>query len=113
MDFFTQNLKLLQESDPELADRVASQSFPENLNVIQSKDGLPVPKIFGVSLHSQYRPLEEADKTFASFAFDPEYKTVVYGLGFGYHIQALLQKQSGELTVVEPLMSIFRAFMTC
>jgi len=83
------------------------------LNVIQSKDGLPVPKIFGVSLHSQYRPLEEADKAFANFAFDPEYKTVVYGLGFGYHIQALLQKQSGELTVVEPLMSIFRAFMTC
>ena len=113
MNFFTQNLKLLQESDPELAERVASQSFPENLNVIRSKDGLPVPKISGVTLHSQYRPLEEADKALANFIFNPESKTVVFGLGFGYHIQALLQKQSGELTVVEPLMPIFRAFMTC
>ena len=113
MDFFTQNLKCLKESDPELAERVAPQPFPENLNVIRSKDGFPVPKIAGVTLHSQYRPLEEGSKTIESFVFDPKLKTLIYGLGFGYHIQALLQKQPGDLTVVEPLMTLFRSFMTC
>lgn len=113
MDFFDQNLKRLLECDPELAERVAVQSFPENVNVISAKDGLPVPKIAGVTLHSQYHPLEEGERTTADFDFDPKRKAVVYGLGFGYHIQALLQKGSGELIVVEPLMTLFRAFMEC
>ena len=113
MDFFDQNLKHLREYDPELAERVALQPFPENVNVISAKDGFPVPKIAGVTLHSQYRPLEEGQKTTADFVLNPERKTVVYGLGFGYHIQALLQKCPGELIVVEPLMTLFRAYMTC
>ena len=113
MDFFTQNLKCLQEYDPELAERVALQPFPEDVNVIRSKDGLPVPKIAGVTLHSQYRPLEEGEKTVVDFVFDQKRKTIVFGLGFGYHIQALLKKQTGDLIVVEPLMPMFRAFITC
>ncbi len=113
MDFFAQNLKCLHEHDSELAERVALQAFPDNVNVIRSKDGLPVPQIAGVSLHSQYRPLDEGERTTVEFAFDQKRKTIVFGLGFGYHIQALLKKQTGDLTVVEPLMPLFRAFMTC
>ncbi|MBC8287804.1 MAG: glycosyltransferase [Nitrospinae bacterium] len=112
MDFFTQNLKCLQECDPELAKRVASQPFPDNVNIIRSKDGSPVPKIAGLTLHSQYKTLEEGERTTAEFVFDPKRKTVVYGLGFAYHIQALLHKQSGDLIVIEPLMTLFKAFMT-
>ena len=112
MDFFAQNLKCLLECDPELAERVALQPFPENVTVVRSKDGFPVPRIAGVALHSQYRPVEEGSKAIGEFVFNPERNTVVYGLGFGYHVQALLQKVPGELTVVEPLMTLFRAFMT-
>ena len=113
MDFFTQNLKCLQECDPELAERVSLQPFPESINVLRSKDGLPIPQIAGVTLHSQYRPIEEGVKTTIDFEFDPTRKAIVYGLGFGYHIQALLKKQLEDMTVVEPLMPVFRAFMTC
>ena len=105
MDFFAQNLKCLLECDPELAERVALQPFPENVTVVRSKDGFPVPRIAGVALHSQYRPVEEGSKAIGEFVFNPERNTVVYGLGFGYHVQALLQKVPGELTVVEPLMT--------
>ena len=59
MDFFEQNLKHLRGYDPDLAERVALQPFPENVSVIQSKDGFPVPRIAGVLLHSQYRPLQQ------------------------------------------------------
>ena len=112
MEFFVQNLKHLRDYDPDLADRVTLQPYPENVNVVSSKDGFPVPKIAGVLLHSQYRPVEEGEKAIKEYVFDSERTTVIYGLGFGYHIQALLQKCPGELTVVEPLMTLFRAFMT-
>ena len=112
MDFFNQNLEHLQRYDPDLAKRVARLSFPENVNIVQSKDGFPVPRIAGVILHSQYRPLEEGEKAVREFIPDLTKNTVVYGLGFGYHVQALLQKCSGDVTVVEPLMTLFRAFMT-
>jgi spore maturation protein CgeB len=112
MDYFLQNLKYLQSHDPGLAKRVAQQPFPENVNIVQSKDGFPIPKIAGVTLHSQYRPTEEGEKAVREFVSDPERKTVVYGLGFGYHVEALLHKFSGELTVVEPLMTLFRAFIS-
>ena len=112
MDFFEQNLKHLRGYDPDLAERVALQPFPENVSVIQSKDGFPVPRIAGVLLHSQYRPIEEGKKAIENYDFDLERNTVVYGLGFGYHIQALLLKCPGKLIVVEPLMTLFRAFMT-
>ena len=112
MNFFEKNLKYLRQCDPGLAERVALQPFSENVTVVQSKDGFPVPRIAGVALHSQYRPVEEGRKAIGGFAFDPERNTVVYGLGFGYHIQALLQQVPGEVTVIEPLMTLFRAFMT-
>jgi spore maturation protein CgeB len=112
MDFFDQNLKRLQGYDPELAERVALQPFPENVNIVSSKDGYPVPRIAGVLLHSQYRPVNEGEKAVEGFNFEVDRKTVVYGLGFGYHVQSLLNKCPGELIVVEPLMSLFRAFMT-
>ena len=112
MDFFVQNLNCLSEYDLELAERVSSQPFPDSINITRSKDGLPVPQMAGVTLHSQYRPLDESEKTTADFVFDSKRKTMVFGLGFGYHIQALLKKQPGDVTVVEPLMPVFRAFMT-
>ncbi len=113
MDFFTQNLKCLRAVDSELAERVALQPCPETVNVVQSKTGFPIPKIAGIVLHSQYRPVEEGVKLVAEFVFDSNKDTVVYGLGFGYHIQALLQQHAGDIMVVEPLMSLFRAFMSC
>jgi spore maturation protein CgeB len=112
MDYFLQNLKHLQSHDPILAKRVAQQPFPENVNIVQSRDGYPVPRIAGVTLHSQYRPTVEAEKAVLDFVTDSNRNTVIYGLGFGYHIQRLLDKCSGELTVVEPLMTVFRAFMS-
>ncbi len=112
MDFFAQNLEQLRVHDSELAERVARQPFAESVSVVQSKNGLPVPKLAGVTLHSQYHPAEESARATEKFVFDSGLRTMVYGLGFGYHVQALLDKYSGEITVVEPLMSIFKAFMT-
>ena len=37
-------------------------------------------------------------------------RTVVFGLGFGYHVLPLLE--NCEVTVIEPLMTIFKAFIS-
>jgi len=110
MDFFDKNIKLLQEYDPALANRVKGIKFSENVNVILSKERTPVPQVKGVSLHSLYYPKKEGGQITRNFQSKDDLRTVVFGLGFGYHILPLAQK--GELTVVEPLMTLFRAFLS-
>ena len=110
MDLFEKNLKLLQKHDPALANRVKRHGPPENIRVNLSKEGLPVPQIAGTSLHSQYHPAKEAEQVTRDFKSDKNSRIIVFGLGFGYHVLPLLQK--GEVTVIEPLMTIFRAFMS-
>ncbi len=109
MNFFEKNLKLLEKYDPALASRVKGQTFPENVTVSLSREGLPIPQIAGISLHSRYHPVKEAEQLTRDFEYCDDSRTVVFGLGFGYHLLPMLKKS--EVTVIEPLMSIFRAFM--
>lgn len=111
MNFFDKNLKLLRKYDPALAIRVGEHNFPGNVTVSLSKEGLPIAQIAGISLHSKYHPVREAEQLTRDFTCLDDSRTIVFGLGFGYHILPLLKKK--EVTVVEPLMSIFRAFMEC
>ena len=109
MSFFDKNLILLEKHDPALASRVKSHGFPDNIKVNLSRDGLPIPQVSGISLHSQYYPIKEAEQISRDFKVYDDSRTVVFGLGFGYHILSLLKLS--EVTVIEPLMSVFRAFM--
>jgi len=112
MDRFEENLKLLRQADPALANRVSGVPFPENILVVHARDGSPVPKLRQITLHSAYHPVKEAARTVSQFERPEGYQTVVYGLGFGYHVLALLRTQPGIITVIEPLMPMFRAFLS-
>ncbi len=111
MDRFKNNLKLLNEHDPALAERAGREPNPEEIHVVEARDGLPIPQVGSVSLHSTYRPGEEAAKAAAQFKPDPGARNVVYGLGFGHHVRSLLILAPGEWTVIEPSMKLFRAFL--
>ena len=110
MDLFEKNLKLLQMHDSALATRVKRYRLTENVRINLSKEGLPVPQIAGVSLHSQYHPVREAEQLTRNFKSDDKSRIIVFGLGFGYHVLPLLQK--GPVTIIEPLMTVFKAFMS-
>ena len=112
MNLFSENLKRLQAHDPALAKRVSAAKKTETVQVALSKDGHPVPRIGSVSLHSTYRPKEEAEKIVSGFVAKGDLQNIIYGLGFGYHVQAMLEKISGPVTVIEPSMEIFQAFMS-
>jgi spore maturation protein CgeB len=112
MDFFEKNLELLRKADPGLAQRVSAQPVSENVKVVQAKSGHPIPQLNSISLHSVYRPVQEAEKFAADFSEASNLPTVVMGLGFGYHILELLKKTEGKIYVVEPLITLFRAFLS-
>ena len=109
MSFFDKNLILLEKHDPTLAFRVKSHGFPDNIKVNLSRDGLPIPQVSGISLHSLYYPIKEAEQISRDFKVYDDSRTVVFGLGFGYHILPLLKLT--EVTVIESFMYVFRAFM--
>lgn len=114
MDKFEENIKLLRDHDPALARRVESVGNSESVHVSLSKDGLPVARLGSVSLHSAYRPREEAVRAVSGHVCcgGDESLNVIYGLGFGYHVEEMLKRfPSGAVTVIEPAMEIFRAFV--
>jgi len=110
---FNENLKLLRDHDPALARRVESVTSLDAVQVIVSKDGNPVPRVGSVSLHSTYRPKDEAARAVSEFAVKGGLQNVVYGLGFGYHVAELLNRYySRSVTVIEPSLELFHAFIS-
>ena len=112
MNLFEENLKQLQAHDPALAKRVRAAKKTETVQVILAKDGHPVPRVGNVSLHSTYRPMEEALRAVSEFVAQEDFQNVIFGLGFGYHVTAMLEKFPGRVTVIEPSMEIFQAFLS-
>ena len=112
MNLFDENLERLRSHDPVLAQRVSAADIPETVQVLPAKDGCPVPRIGNISLHSTYRPKEEAARAVSEFNAQPGLDSVIYGLGFGYHVTAMLEKFPGQVTVIEPSMGIFKAFLS-
>jgi spore maturation protein CgeB len=112
MNLFDENLKRLQAHDPALAGRVLAAKKTQTVQVAPAKDGHPVPRIGNISLHSTYRPKEEAVRAISEFVVQEGFRNVIFGLGFGYHVEAMLEKFPGPVTVVEPSMEIFQAFLS-
>tara|TARA_B100000686_G_scaffold354570_1_gene465503 strand:+ start:2369 stop:4165 length:1797 start_codon:yes stop_codon:yes gene_type:complete len=112
MTLFKKNLKTLHKYDSGLARRFTDMPFPENVSVVESKTGHSTLKVDSINLHSVYRPLEEAARMVSGYSFKSNSSTIVYGLGFGYHVLQILEKTKSEVIVVEPLTSVFRAFLS-
>jgi spore maturation protein CgeB len=112
MNLFEDNLRRLQLHDPVLAERVLAAKKTDTVQVVVAKDGHPVPRTGSVSLHSTYRPRDEALRSVSEFAAQDGLQNVVYGLGFGYHVEEMLKRfPSSPVTVIEPSMAMFQAFI--
>ena len=102
MNLFEKNLETLRIFQPGLARRLADLPFPDSITLVESKDGYLPPKIGNVTIHSTYKPLEEAVRLVDEFSNKTECQNVIYGLGFGYHVLELLKRTEGDLLVIEP-----------
>lgn len=112
MNLFEKNLSLLQKHNPALARRASLACSADDIVLTIAKNGLPTLQYQSISLHSSYDPEQEAKKSMSGFICKNGVPTVVYGLGLGYHVAELLKSTSEKVLVVEPSMSIFRAFLS-
>jgi hypothetical protein len=88
-----------------------------NVHVVPSRTSYPSLRVTvdgrSLSVHSQYDPFNEAEKLIAQFKDVENYQHIFfYGLGLGYHIEALIKKYPGKpFTVIEPEPMILARFM--
>jgi len=115
-DIFKQNLSILHQRDPELAQRIEAVE-PTGLQWSESRSG---PMTASVEHHgrplwlaSKYDPTKEADKLIEGIEHDKVACVVALGLGVGYHVAALHQAmgERGVLIVFEADTGMWRAVL--
>jgi len=100
MKVWESNLACLREVNPALAHQLTSVPAGE-AELRPSRQGPPTLVVMGRHLHSAYDPQGEARDWAAAQEVAPGEKVVVFGLGLGYHVLALLER-GADLWVVEP-----------
>ena len=113
MGFLEKNLSILQRRDASLAGRVRGVPMAAGIETASARSGHPTLKVGGLSLHSTYDPVGEADLQVTRFLTDEPGKgpVVVLGMGLGYHVERLLEAGATPVVVVEPRTDVFGAAM--
>ncbi len=112
MNYFDENISLLRSHDPALARRVINAPLAPEVEIATARNGLPTLKYQSIYLHSGYDPVNEAKRSVSEYVDKSGAPALVYGLGLGYHIAEILNQADGAVVVIEPLMSVFRAFLS-
>lgn len=113
MNLLDKNLKLIESIDKKLSELVRRTEYSDKYNVLLSRKGLPVLRVYNTLLHSSYDPQKEAE-TWAGHninAWDGYSLPLVYGVGLGYHLIELLKRIEHEVLVVEPDTCVFKLFL--
>ncbi|MCE5272256.1 DUF115 domain-containing protein [bacterium] len=115
MDIFRQNMEALARRSPNLA-RQVNQALPAAAEVTVTPSGAPSLRLLDAggrpwSLHSAVDPLREAERLVEAQFTDSANACLVYGFGLGYHVDRLIERLdgAGNVLVVEPQISIFKA----
>ncbi len=117
---FLRNMAALWRTDPQLALRVDEIDDDERLELEPTRSGEFTVRAKGsgnhpIYLHSRYDPVAEAEQLAGSIQTNKAFCVVVFGLGLGYHVQALLPKLSNEAFVlcVEPCLKTLSTALNC
>ena len=101
---FTKNLEAIQQKDPRLCKKVQDTSHQDQIKVEQSKTGFPVPLYEKngkkIAIHSRFDPQKEAERMLKDIAMDEYDLFVVSGFGFGYHVDAIMDKMGKNATIL-------------
>lgn len=110
MDLLEENLLLLSEVEPALADLLRRTAGDDELEAATATSGLPTLRYRGRYVHSRRDPVAESTR----LAEHVEYANcfVVLGFGLGYHCEAILRRypDSVVVAVVRDAHRIRRAF---
>jgi len=75
------------------------------LEVIESKTGCPVPAVLTgegkkLFVHSRIDPVREAERAVSESSFEDKDLIIVFGIGFAYHLEILLEKCGEDTRVI-------------
>lgn len=110
MGFFEENISVLARRQPELADKLRSHYLSGDIERSTAKTGLPAVKFRGVSLHSSYDPIKEAEKLAAAFDFRPGDTVILKGFGLGYIADIFIGKDCNLIACEAELDILKTAF---
>jgi len=107
------NLREIGKRYPDIARALLHVEIPAEYSVVPAKSGSPVLQIGTITFHSLYDPVKEANNFVDAHVdkqkLEEKSPIVVFGLGLGYHIAAMLEKCQGHsITVIEPRIEILR-----
>lgn len=105
---FASNTALLKQLYPGLVERLVR---PKDIEILESKTGLPTIRYKGVLIHGLEDPREEAKKATLSADLSRTDVVFIHGFGLGYHIEELLKETDPDvkILVVEKDLNIFSA----
>jgi spore maturation protein CgeB len=103
-------MTVLAARAPALARRLAAVAIPATHEVAATLEGHPTLTIAGVPLHHLVDPRAEAMRWARSVVERLEAvaatRVVIVGLGLGYHVEALAERFTGAIVVVEPDLAV-------
>ncbi|MDY6853042.1 MAG: hypothetical protein SV487_13335, partial [Thermodesulfobacteriota bacterium] len=109
------NLAGLAQNDPALARKIREAVVPAEAAVSPARTGAPTLIIGGISLHSRFDPIGEAevlaDSPAVTEARAKGPAVAVFGLGLGHHVLALARRFS-LVMVIEPNLGLVKLAFT-
>lgn len=82
-------------------ERLRDSAREAGVEIVAGRSGKPTLRVEGVLFHSQYNPEQEAARLIEAAALEPGVPVVVFGLGLGYAVRALLDA-GHQVLVIEP-----------
>lgn len=123
-EFYEKNIQALKNRNHHFTQKDFKESSVNTIQVHQARNGLPTVKVVKddgwqkvpIWLHSPYDPIREAELFVTNHEeiLKSKRNVLVYGFGFGYHIEALMNRlQSHQtITIVDLNVEIFNVAMT-
>ena len=110
MGLLEKNLAMLRRVDEGLSRKIEEIEVTSPHEIFSARDGSLTLRVKGLSLHSAYDPVKEADQQVQKLMEEGPRKglIIVLGLGLGYHVKRLLEVGSAPIVLVEPDPEIFR-----
>jgi hypothetical protein len=107
------NISILEKNHPHLPSLPGEGETGDEIEVIDSKQGGPVPVLHigerKISIHSKFDPVKEAERFMGEINTGKHNLFLVFGFGFGFHLEALLERidLDSRVMVIEKNVSLF------
>lgn len=103
-NIFLNNILAIAERNESLAETISNADYMPYVDVLQAKSGNSIPVVKKesrhIAVHSKFDPVNEAQRIIDEFDLAQYDCVIVFGFGFGYHIEWMLQKVKKDSTVL-------------